>query len=77
MPVSPITVRVPDATSETGLADVVLTESSRAEITAANPSVTLIKTEITNHANNNFTAAEAENIALWAADIIAQEELFI
>jgi len=57
--------------------DVVLDESSKVEIASASPSVTIIKNKITAHANNTFTAGEAERIAIDAVLVIENEGLLI
>ena len=55
--------------------DVTLTEATRVEISSAGTSVTTIKTKITDEVNNNYSAGDAETIALLAVERIAGEGL--
>ena len=70
------TIRILDP-SDSKFYDVVLDESSRALQTGASSSVAVIRDEILGAANNQFTNAEAETIALMAVLVIQSENLFL
>jgi len=57
--------------------DIVLDESSKTELASASPSVTIIKTKITAHANNTFSADDAEKIAIQAVQKIEAAGLLL